>query len=344
MRLLVGGYSPDMEGTAAGIGLLVAGDADAALAGATLSFRGTVVEAASPSWITAHPTLDVVYATLEGEAMIRAYRRIGESAYEPWGEPVAVGELPCHILVTPTADRLWVTCWGDGRIVTIGVDATGRLRDSADLPAAEDPYPGFGEERTPHAHQSVALPGARVATTEMGLDQVRFWRTGLGETRLVQEVVLPFGSGPRHMVWHPSGHLYVITELSCEVYVLAPDATGTWRILSASAIGAGLMPGDGAAELAPSRDGEFLYGGVRGSNTIGVLRVRGAGDRLDPVALVESGVVWPRHHRVVGDTLLVAGQHSDDVAAMSLDIRTGVPGRVRGRVEVPSPTCLLPAR
>ena len=104
------------------------------------------------------------------------------------------------------------------------------------------------------------------------------------------------------------------------------------------------LPGDAAAELAPSRDGEFLYAGVRGSNTLATLRVRGAGEYVEPVALVDAGVDWPRHHLVVRDILLVAGQRSNEVASLTLDVRTGVPGRVRHRTDAPSPTCLLPAR
>ena len=52
------------------------------------------------------------------------------------------------------------------------------------------------------------------------------------------------------------------------------------------------------------------------------------------------GVDWPRHHVVVRDTLLVAGQRSDEVVSLTLDLRTGVPGRVRHRAEAPTPTCL----
>jgi 6-phosphogluconolactonase (cycloisomerase 2 family) len=114
--------------------------------------------------------------------------------------------------------------------------------------------------------------------------------------------------------------------------------------VAGSSLGAGTLDDDTAAELTASRDGDFLYAGVRGSNTIATLRVRGAGDALAPVAVVDAGVDWPRHHLVVRDTLLVAGQRSDEVASLTLDLRTGVPGRVRHRVEVPSPTCLLVAR
>ena len=37
--------------------------------------------------------------------------------------------------------------------------------------------------------------------------------------------------------------------------------------------------------------------------------------------------------------VLVAARHS-----VTLDLRTGVPGRVRHRVETPTPTCLLVAK
>jgi 6-phosphogluconolactonase (cycloisomerase 2 family) len=196
--------------------------------------------------------------------------------------------------------------------------------------------------RPSRAHETLFLTGGVVVTTDLGHDLVRFWRLGSGGLRPWQQVVLPKGSGPRHMVLHPSGHLYVVTEYSCEVFVLAASADATWRLIGGIPLGAGTLPGDSAAELAASRDGEFLYAGVRGSNTIATVRVRGAGETLAPVALTDAGVDWPRHHLVVRDTLLVAGQRSDEVASLTLDLRSGVPGRVRHRTAAPSPTCLLP--
>ena len=178
----------------------------------------------------------------------------------------------------------------------------------------------------------------------MGLDLVRIWRATDTGLRPLQDVVLPRGTGPRHMVWHPSGHLYVVAELSCEAYALAADISGAWRIVTGTPLGTGTLAGDTAAELSASRDGDVLYAGVRGSNTLATLRVRGSGDVLAPVALVDAGVDWPRHHLVVRDTLLVAGERSDEIASLTLDLRTGVPGRVRHRVEAPSPTCVLAAK
>lgn len=424
MRLLVGGYTAESDGRASGIGMLHAGAPDDILAGGQLSRRADAVTVSgSPSWVARHPTLDVVYAALEGAGQVQAFRRTGPESYAAIGMRREAGSLACHVAVAPDGGSLIASCWGDGRVVRMPLAADGSPGTPVIAAAAEDPYavvtaagsaPGGGgaangqpagpmvsaprgggladgvdlaaaaralreaagaeyahlvpdypekrgladepgvpdgvgaadeapaAERVSRAHQARFLPGGLIATTDMGLDLVRFWRATGGGLIERGRVVLPRGSGPRHTVWHQSGHLYVVTELSHEVFVLAPDAAGTWRLVGGAPISPAVLAGDTSAELAPSRDGDFLYAGMRGSDTIGVLRVRGSGADLRPVALVEAGVAGPRHHVVLRDTLLVAGQHSDEVASLAIDPRTGVPGRVRHRVESPSPSCLLP--
>ncbi|HEY9308805.1 MAG TPA: beta-propeller fold lactonase family protein [Microbacterium sp.] len=396
MRFLLGGYTADMDGRASGLGMLLAGAPDETSAGGALAFAGDVAAADSPSWLAPHTVApgDVVYAALENRRQVQAFRRTGEAKFVPLGAAVPAGEAVCHVAVSPDGRFLIASCWGDGRVIRMDLDAAGRPSSPVTAPAAVDPYgpdaasapasagdidlvaaaralrEAAGDEyahlvpdhdvaaeaetgaetdgaRPSRAHQAVFLPGGLIATTDLGYDVVRFWRDG-GDggsgLRPVQQVTLPKGSGPRHMVWHPSGHLYVVTELSCELFVLAPSVDGTWRLVGGTPLGAGTLPGDSAAELALARDGQFVYAGVRGSNTLATLRVRGAGDEVAPVALVDAGVDWPRHHVVVRDILLVAGQLSDDVASLTLDLRTGVPGRVRHRADAPSPTCLLPIR
>lgn len=399
MRFWVGAYAPD-AGSAEGIGILQAGDVDSVWASGPLGMVGTAVAASgSPSWIAPHPQLDVLYAALESDGTVQAYRRTGETSLAPLGAPVPAGAAVCHVAVAPDGTFLVASCWGDGRVVRIALDAAGRPSAPVIAAAANDPYgstddpfvvdtgaavsgaavpdlaaaaralrEAAGEEyghlvpeydalpetdaeseeasagaRVSRAHETIVLPRGLLATTDMGLDLVRFWRSTGAGLRLTQEVVLPKGSGPRHGVWHPSGHLYVVTELSREVFVLTPDAEGRWRVVSGEPL-LGTLEGDTAAELSTSRDGTTLYAGVRGSDTIGVLAVRGAGEALQFTALAEAGTHWPRHHVVVNDTLLVAGQLADEIVSLPLDARTGVPGRVRHRTASPSPTRLLPMR
>lgn len=399
MRFWVGAYAPD-NGSAEGIGILQAGEAEAPTAGGPLGMVGTAVAApGSPSWIATHPTLDVLYAALEFDGTVQAYRRVSETRLAPLGPPVEAGSAVCHVAVSPDASFLVASCWGDGRVVRIDLDAAGRPSRPVVAAEAVDPYgvvptegavstgarvsgavvpdlaaaaralrEAAGEEyahlipayddvpetdaeseealagdRVSRAHQAIFLPGGLVATTEMGLDLVRIWRATDTGLRAVQDVVLPEGSGPRHGLWHPSGHLYVVTELSREVFVLAPDREGRWHLRSGQPL-LGSLDTDTAAEICASRDASTLYAGVRGSDTVGVLSVRGAGETLQLLALAETGTHWPRHHVVVDDTLLVAGQLAHEIVSLPLDARTGVPGRVRHRTASPSPTRLLPMR
>ncbi|MEV8250022.1 beta-propeller fold lactonase family protein [Microbacterium sp. NPDC076768] len=366
-RFWLGGYSAAREGSAEGIGLLAGDEGREA---STLAYRGAVVGVPSPSWLAQHPTADVVYAALEGNAAVQAFARSGETALAPLGAPVAVGQDVCHIAVASNGSALIASCYGDGRVVRFALDAEGRILpakpDAAaalraalfgepdpDAPAATPPGDGIaavdpyaaGGERSSHAHAAVFLPDGRIASTDLGFDLVRFWRQGGNGLVLDQEVVLPLGTGPRHMVMHPSGHLHVVTEYSCEVFTLASSADGTWRVVSSTLASPIAQVGtDFPAELARSRDGQFLYTALRGSNTIAALRVRGGGEALEGVALADSGVDWPRHHLIYEGKMLVAGQRSDTITLLDLDERTGAPLGVRHEAQVPTPSHFLPVR
>ncbi|MBO3665109.1 lactonase family protein [Microbacterium stercoris] len=444
MRFWIGARGSDMKGEARGIAAATAGDADSPLASGSLALVGDAVTAPSPTWLAAHPRHEVVYAALEKQGRVGAFRRTGEATLTPLGETVATGDATCHVSVAPDGSHLIATSWGEGIVTHIALAADGRLGTGVQGDPSEDPYasgakpapdaaalvaedggiadlrslidrgadasqlaamlagstpsPAIGAdagldeimailgqsqnpyddpavrdilrgsapregqnplagaidlsgkapevpaERVPRAHCSVFLPGGLVATTDLGYDLVRFWRTGPRGIRLDHEVALPIGTGPRHLSLHPSGHLHAVTEFSCEVYVLRAGPDGRWVLRSGIAASRGALPGDTAAELTRSRDGEFLYAGLRGSDTIAVLRVRGEGDRLEPVALAESGIRTPRHHVVIRDALLVAGQGSHEIASLALDQRTGIPGRVRHRLSTPSPQHILPVR
>lgn len=335
----VGTYTGDAG--AAGIGIeSIAHGAD----GEWLS-RGLAVTADSPSFLAVHPKLPVVYAVHEFARTVSAYARDGETALTALGDSWPTGDAGCHVAVDPEGRFLVVACWGDGSVILFGLDAFGRIASRQEAPRARDPYARTdGDSRPSRAHASLMLGGDRLMTTDLGFDLVRVWRYE-PEHGLVHdhEIVLPEGSGPRHLALHSSGRVYVDTEYSNEVAVLEPSADGRYRLAGVGpATYGGAQTGDAASEIALSADGRFAYVGVRGSNRIGTLAI-GEDGAARPIADSPSGGDWPRHLAVGDGVLLVANQRSGGVAVLPIDAQTGIPGPVVEAVGIAAPTAVISA-
>ena len=329
-----GCYTADGGGRGTGIGALRAG------ADGKLSWLGVAAAADSPSFLAVHPTRDVVYAVGEAARTVRAYRRSGEFGLSPAGPDWTAGEAACHVAVDPQGRFLVVTCWGDGQVLLYELDDDGGI--SARFAAAASTVPG----RSSRAHASLMLNDGRVMTTDLGHDRLRVWNYLPSQGLLLDhEVALPRDCGPRHLVQHPGGSVLVVTEYSIEVAVVQRSReSGIFSLAGVvPATSAGALPGDSAAEIALSADGRHAYVGIRGSNRISVLEVASDGGAPRPVADVPSGGDWPRHHLVRNGWLHVAHERSGDVVTYPLDPENGLPGEAVGRLEVPSPTALVPA-
>lgn len=335
-----GTYTADGGGRAEGIGAL-AENPDG-----SLEWLGTAVKADSPSFISVHPTLPVVYAVAEQRKMVRSFRRSGAFGLEPLGDPQPAGEATCHVAADPQGRFITAACWGDGQVLLYELDADGGMAGRFPAAPSADPHASLnpGEPRQSRAHASLMLADGRIMTTDLGHDVIRIWNYVPG-TGLVadHEVALPFGSGPRHLVQHRSGNVFVVSEYSVEVFVLRPEAGTFELVFRGPATAGGSLADDSAAEICLGRRGHFAYVGVRGSNIISTLEVRDGGTELLPVKDTPSGGNWPRHHLVRGSWLHVAHERSDNIATFALDAVTGLPGPLVHDLQAPSPTALVPA-
>jgi 6-phosphogluconolactonase (cycloisomerase 2 family) len=334
-----GSYTADSGGHGAGIGAV------SAKADGTLTWLGTAAKADSPSFVAVHRTLPVVYAVGENDRTVQAYRRRGEFGLEAVGEAWPAGEAACHVTVDPQGTFLIVACWGDGQVLLYELKDDGGI--ARRLPAAPSGDP-HRDDRPSRAHASLVLADGRIMTTDLGHDLLRVWNhvPGIGLV-LDHEVVLPKDSGPRHLVQHPDGTVFVVSEYSIEVFAArAVSASGKFELLGQGAATAdGAKDGDSAAEIALSADGRFAYVGTRGSNRISVLAVTpsGEGSVLSPVRDFPSGGDWPRHHLVRGEWLHVAHERSHDITTFRLNASTGLPQGPVHRLVAGSPTALIVA-
>lgn len=334
--LWVGGYSAEMDGTATGIRVL------RRLAEGRLDDLGVAAPSTSPSFLARSG--ETLYAAGESGASVSAFAVAG-SRLDPLGIRDAAGPAPCSLAVID--DLLITASYGDGAVGVHRLDSRrvpgpvvqvipGQRVSGGVAPGPREAQDG------PHAHDVLSYDRGTVLTTDLGTDSVHVLaRRADGLTR-VATVAVPAGSGPRDLWRHPSGAVWVLAELSCELIVLVP-ADGTFTVVGRVPL-PGAAAGDHAAGIAVDALGRFAYIGLRGSNRVSVLRVPRSDDAHAAapaaVASVASGGDGPRHLVVAAGVLYVANQLSNGVASFRLR-DDGIP-ELLCSTAVPSPTFLLP--
>ncbi|WP_150309002.1 lactonase family protein [Planctomonas psychrotolerans] len=333
-----GSYTADMGGTASGIGVLRSRE------DGTLEYVGVAVEADSPSFLARNPAdARILYAVGEANGRVEAFLRGDSGALTALGGAATGGAGPCHVSIRPDAAAALVSCYGDGSLRVLPLDATGAVGGLGQSLAGEGNGPHESQDG-PHAHSTLVFEDGMVLSADLGADRVHVHTTDAATGLLERVGSLAFagGTGPRHLRRHPSGHVYLVTEHSREVFVLARDGAAV-RIVSSTPIAADDVAGDTAAELSITEDGRFVHVGLRGSNRLATLAVTDGGATLTPTEIASCGGNWPRHHVVDGSLLHVANQLSSTVTTFRIDDRTGMLTQLGLAEPVPSPTFLLRA-
>jgi 6-phosphogluconolactonase (cycloisomerase 2 family) len=292
----------------------------------------------APSFLAVHPRLPVVYSVSElDDGAVDAFRL--DDGFAPAGHLSTGGSQPCHLAVTPDGRHLACANYGSGSVAVFSIEPDGALARRTDLVQHSGSGPRADRQEGPHAHH-VTVRDDAVSAVDLGCDAVIHY--GLSEDgRLTQREVTHAepGSGPRHLVTHPSGRSFVANELSSTVATY--DAS--FRPLGSQPATLVTAEVDNyPSELVLSPDGRFLYVANRGNDSITTFAVGDEG--LTPVDEIATGGAWPRHIAVVEDTLLVANQHSGTVTTLQLDRESGVPRNAKAVVELDAPACILPLR
>jgi 6-phosphogluconolactonase (cycloisomerase 2 family) len=321
--------------TSAGGPGIVRGHLDAATGKLTVDARTNAVQEAS--WLATGPGRTTLYAISE-----QAAGTVGTLGPDDLvvRATVATGNGPAHIAVHPGGTFLFSSLYGGGAVVThpIGADGTvGPATDARNQSASGQPS---------HAHQVVVDPtGGYVLAVDLGRDSVFTYTLNTSAKKLTQvaRTAMVAGSGPRHLVFHPSGSFaYLANENNSTVTVLgwANGVLTPGRSLPAApSTGVTNYPG----EIAISADGRFVYVSNRGTNTVGVFAVSAGGATLTRIAAPACGGDWPRHLALdaTGRWLYVANQRSGTVTWLPVNAGTGVPGPVAGTFAAPGAAQML---
>ncbi|WP_051898960.1 lactonase family protein [Sciscionella sediminilitoris] len=297
---------------------------------------GTLTERAripleNPSWLTRSGS--VLYAVQESTAgAVRALSIADPYAPEVLGAQLTEGAEPTHC----TVHRDWLVSsnYGSGSVAVHPIEAGGSLGALSDLVQ-------HGEGA--HAHQALGDPsGNWLLCVDIGVDTVFVYRIEDGKLREHSRAVLPKGSGPRHLDFHPDGErAYLVHEYESTVTVLGWDADAGTLTIGANVSTRQETGGDNfPGEIAVSEDGRFVYASNRGDNTIARLAVEGSGLRL--LDTVPTTGDWPRQFALAESALYVGNERGGQVVRFDRDPASGELSGPRPVLEFPGVSMILP--
>lgn len=278
-----------------------------------------------PAFVAANPCTNLLYGLGngdDGEGLVYALRLGGRTTLEVVGSLVIGHGAPSYASVHPTGEALYVADWAAGTLVVIPLGKDGMLTEfMAVLPVGP---PGVS-----HPHAAVLFPDARhLAVTDLGQD--RLFVYAIGERplrpRLVHHLAVPSGTGPRHLVFHPSANLgWVIGERASTVCGFVVGAAGALTGSgSTSSLPPDFVADNLAADMVISADGHWLYASNRGHNSVVRYAVDVRQGALSNPRYVESRG-WPRSMALVADGafLVVANEDTGWVESFAVDRLTG---------------------
>jgi 6-phosphogluconolactonase len=246
----------------------------------------------------------------------------------------SMGADPAHVSVSSSGKFVLVANYSGGSVASFKIldDGSLQLAASVQHSGAKGPHPN---QQAPHAHFIASDGmGKRVFVADLGLDQVLVYAldevTGALTPNVPPFGAVPPGGGPRHLAFEKHGRfVYANNELAQTVTVFARDAA-THSLTPVQTLSS-LMPDDAqpgqSSEIVMSANGDHLYVGNRGPNSIAVFDVSKATGQLSLKATVSTGGNWPRDFKLdlSGRFIVLGNNRSGDVKVFALDAATGLP-------------------
>lgn len=311
----------------------------------SLSKPDLVVEIGSPSFLAVHPSMKSLYAVGEGASGVTAFALDART-----GGLVKLNSLPsggagpCHIALSPDGKTAVVANYGGGSCAFFRIADDGSLeRQIAFFQHEGQGGPNRRRQDKPHGHCGAFSPDGRFCyVCDLGLDCVRIYSVG-DEVTPAGEIVLPAGSGPRHISVSPKGDFaFVNGELDSTVNVVKLDpSTGTGQVAQSISTLPGGKPveGNSTAEVALHPNGKLVYCSNRGHNSVAAFKWEAA--KLTALGHATQGIKVPRNFGIdpTGQWMLVANQDGNDVCVFRI-AGDGVPQPTGTTVPTGKPVCV----
>lgn len=278
--------------------------------------------------------------TVDGLGGAGAY----DSTYQFLNAVTEEGAPLCYVAVDETRQLVYGANYHKGEVNVY------RILDNGGIEAVESLY--HQEETGPHKNQDHAhvhytdlTPDQRLVVCDLGTDRVYTYDVAEnGKLTLAATFVAEPGTGPRHLVFHPTQPIaYLFGELDSTVSVLAYQENGSFeKLQKISTLPEDFTGENGGAAIRISNDGRFLYTSNRGHNSIAVFEVSSNGEQLSAIQNISTEGDFPRDFALnsTNEFLVCANQNSDNLTLFTRDAQTGKLTLLQKDIYAPECVCV----
>ncbi|AMB98764.1 6-phosphogluconolactonase [Aerococcus urinaehominis] len=283
-------------------------------------------------------------AVINDQAGVAHYKKTTQSWYQVDFEPVWESN-GCYLSYDQERQLIYLANYGLGELAVVQVDEQGHM---SHLQTIKHTDPTGPHENQDHAHAHYIQASHKhpyVFSCDLGTDQVHTYQVN-ADKQLSQVAVYHTepGTGPRHLVEHPSLNiLYILGELSYTIDIVAVQADG--QLISIDRIDT--MPDswtgfNSSAAIRLSDDGQYLYVSNRGPNQISTFSVSADGQVLSQLQTLASGGDFPRdfNFNASQDYIICGHQHENQISVFKRNRKSGLLSRIDDSLALNEIVCI----
>lgn len=307
----------------------------------------------------AHPELYIetqqaTYLALSQRHILYTVVKVGDqggiAAYElNSGRPkllnrvLAAGTPPAYVAVDVKRQLVYAANYHTGQILVYRILDDGSLEAASTITqVGKGPRP---EQDSAHVHFTDLTPDQKLAVCDLGSDTlVTYDVDHSGGLTKVAVYRTEAGYGPRHLAFHPNGHIaYLLGELSSKVQVLAYHQGQFTKIATYPLIPKDFTEHNGSAAIRVSKDGRFLYASNRGHNSIVVFAISKNGQELQLIQQISSEGDFPRDFNLDPSEQfgICTNQNTGNSTLYRRNAESGFLTKVQQDIPTPESVCVI---
>lgn len=313
---------------------------------ATLENLTPFIKEGNPTYLTRYENQLYTVTASGDQGGVASYDITDESSPILKNAVLADGAAPCYVSYDEDRQLVFSANYHNGTIHSYQVSLSGQLELADTIQ-----YDGSGphpNQQTAHAHFADLTPDNRLVTCDLGSDKVYTYDVdGEGKLKEVACYEATPGSGPRHLLFHPTQPVaYLFGELDNTVTSLFYNeedgsfSTGNHY----STLPADFEGESSGAAIRISPDGNFIYLSNRGHDSIVVFAIQSVkAETLAPIQWIATEGSGPRDFNLTptADFLVVGHQFTDNLTLFKRDAKTGLLELKEKDVFAPECVCII---